>query len=274
MKYAMELIEAGTFLMGSPKKEASRYNSKEERGNNERIRDETRHRVTLTKPFYMGKYAVTQAQYKAVMGDNPSYFDGDNFPVEQVSWYDALVFCNMLSIQEHLTPVYTIKGSTDPDDWGTVPYVRDAEDYYAAWDAVVCDWNVSGYRLPTEAEWEYAARGGADYQYAERNDPDELAWYKKNSGETTHHVGKKKPNSLGLYDMSGNVWEWCWDWYDEYKGRAQTDPRGAAFERYTRVLRGGCWVNDAVQLRPGHRNSGIPDGKDDGLGFRLVRSVV
>jgi formylglycine-generating enzyme required for sulfatase activity len=257
----MTLIKAGTFLMGSPGKDADRH-------------DETQHCVTLTKRFYMGKYAVTQKQYEEVMGNNPSHFQGDNLPVETVSWYDALVFCNTLSIQEHLTPAYNLKGSNCPDDWGTVPAVINDFDC-AEWDAVVCNWNADGYRLPTEAEWEYAAKGGqsggADYLYAGGNDPDELAWYKKNSGETTHHVGKKKPNSLGLYDMSGNVFEWCWDWYDEYESGAQTDPRGAS-SGIVRVLRGGSWLINAWYLRSAFRDCYTQMSSHYNVGFRLVRS--
>jgi formylglycine-generating enzyme required for sulfatase activity len=258
MEYAMELIEAGTFLMGSPADEEGRYD------------DETQHRVTLTKSFYMGKYPVTQAQYEAVMGDNPSHFQGDNRPVETVSWYDALVFCNTLSIQEHLTPPYTVKGSTDPNNWGTVPAVINDFDC-AAWNAVVCNWNANGYRLPTEAEWEYAARGGADYQYAGGNDPDELAWYDVNSGRTTHQVGKKKPNSFGLYDMSGNVCELCWDWYDEYESGAQTDPRGTS-SGLNRVVRGGSWNRSGQRLRSAYRGYSSPTNGFSNIGFRIVRS--
>jgi formylglycine-generating enzyme required for sulfatase activity len=293
MEYAMELIEAGTFLMGSPAEEEGRYD------------DETQHRVTLTKSFYMGKYVVTQAQYTAVMGSYPNTAPnaesgrGANHPMYNVSWYDALVFCNTLSIQEHLTPAYTIKGSTNPDDWGTVP----TENSDAAWDAVVCDWNADGYRLPTEAEWEYACRAGTTTAYNTGSDAitDNTGWYwdnsrgkttrsssgiifegqwhhfSVNSGRKTHAVGKKPANALGLYDMHGNICEWCWDWYDEYADGDQTDPKGASTRngvpQTDRVIRGGSWFNNGEDLRSACRNELEPHCHGS-FGFRLVRSVV
>jgi formylglycine-generating enzyme required for sulfatase activity len=277
----MTLIKAGTFIMGSPEYEDIIY------------ADEIQHSVTLTKNFFIGKYTITQAQYKAVVGTNPSYFDGDHFPVEQVNWYDALVFCNMLSIQEHLMPCYTVKGSTEPNDWGDVPEDPtnllwlgascdlELEHYKNIdWNNAVCDWNANGYRLPTEAEWEYAARGG---QSGEAEDlepsngtyvyPDELAWYYDNSEETTHQVGRKKPNSLGLYDMIGNVDEWCWDWFNEYESGAQTDPCGPVTD-WTRTIRGGGWNTYAQYLRLGQRAPKEPTSRACNIGFRLVRPVV
>jgi formylglycine-generating enzyme required for sulfatase activity len=234
------------------------------------------HTVTLTG-FYMGKYEVTQEQYQAVMGSNPSSFssnpaDGEvqeNRPVEQVSWYGALVFCNTLSRAEGLTPAYSIGGSTDPADWGTVPTSNDA-----AWNAVTIVSGSTGYRLPTEAQWEYAAKGGNDspgnYTYAGSNTIGDVAWYSSNSSSMTHEVGKKQPNGLGLYDMSGNVNEWCWDWYGSYTSGAQTDPTGAASGSY-RVMRGGSWFYSVDGARSVYRGSDSPSGRGSVIGFRLVR---
>ena len=205
--------------------------------------------VTLSS-FWISPYEVTQEEFVSVMTGNkngieanPSRFQGEEKPpaegevqerrpVEKVSWYDAIVYCNLLSIKEGLTPCYTIKSSTDPAAWGTSPTSTSAEDY-ADWDEVTCDFDADGYRLPTEAEWEYAARGGKagisdgswEYWYSGSNTKDDVAWYYDNSDRKTHEVGKKQANALGLYDMSGNVFEWCWDWYGGYPSGTE-DPAG------------------------------------------------
>jgi len=199
------------------------------------------HTVTLTG-FNMSKYPVTQAQYKWVMGTNPSNFtESLDCPVEKVTWYDAVEFCNKLSVKEGLQPVYTISGET-----------------------VTADWGKNGYRLPTEAQWEYAAKGGnpnaagwVGYTYSGSNNIDDVAWYSDNSNSKTHEVGQKRPNRLGLYDMSGNVYEWCWDWYGDYSSGAQTDPRGAS-SGASRVMRGGSWSYSAEYLRSAIRSYIIP----------------
>ena len=232
--------------------------------------------VTLSG-FYIGKYPVTQEQYQAVMGSNPSSFSSNpaagevqvRRPVERVNWYDAIVFCNRLSIMEGLSPAYRINGSTNPNDWGTVPTNSNT-----TWDAVEIVSGSTGYRLPTEAQWEYAAKGGngspGSYTYSGSDDPDEVAWYSGNSNSMTHEVGLKQPNGLGLYDMSGNVWEWCWDWYDSYTGEDKEDPMGASSGSY-RVVRGGDWYSSAEDVRSANRNSYNPNDRSNSLGFRLLR---
>jgi len=179
------------------------------------------------------------------------------------------VFCNKLSISEGLKPAYSIAGKTNPAEWGTVPTSRNG-----TWDAVKIVDGSTGYRLPTEAQWEFAAKGGngspGNYTYAGSNDIDSVAWYLNNSNRMIHEVGKKAPNGLGLYDMCGNVWEWCWDWYGSYPGEAQTDPAGAAADAY-RVRRGGSWFVDASSSRSASRGYNYPNYPDFSLGFRLAR---
>ena len=214
--------------------------------------------------FYISDHEVTQAEYEKYCtygSSSPSdtYGDGDNYPVYYVSWFDALVYCNKRSIAEDLTPCYTINGSTDPKDWGDVPTSTSHENWDSWW-AVTCDFTKNGYRLPTEAEWEYAARGGkglsgTQYTYAGSDNINEVAWYWDNSGETTHPVAQKKANGLGLYDMSGNVWEWCWD------------SRGSRI----RYLRGGSWHLSADNCTVSLRYDGNAYLRS--YGFRVVRTA-
>ena len=256
--------------------------------------------------FWISPYEVTQGEFVSVMTGNkngieynPSWFQGEEEPpadgevqerrpVERVSWYDAIVYCNLLSIKEGLTPCYTIKGSTDPAAWGTSPTSTSAEDY-ADWESVTCNFNANGYRLPTDAEWEYAARGGQagitdgswEYEYSGSNTIDEVAWYFVNCGSSTigktHEVGKKQPNSLGLYDMSGNVWEWCWDWYGDDYPCGTEDPAGPDTGSY-RVIRGGSISSDAISFYCNVWSRGYypfdgPCQWHSNAGFRLVRSA-
>jgi formylglycine-generating enzyme required for sulfatase activity len=203
--------------------------------------------------FFMGKTEVTQGEYRAVIGTNPSGMFGDTLPVENISWYDAVEYCNKLSLKEGLTPVYS--GSNDN---------------------ITCNFTTNGYRLPTEAEWEYAARGGnrdsLAFSYAGGNSVGVLGWYNNNSEKHIREVGTKSPNSLGLYDMSGNVWEWCWDWYGPYSSTEQSDPKGAQRGSY-RVTRGGSWNSSADQLRTTYRSYGDPAAHYHDLGFRVVRPI-
>jgi formylglycine-generating enzyme required for sulfatase activity len=225
----LALIPAGKFMMGSPETEKGRRN------------EEVQHEVTISKPFYMGVTEVTQAQYEAVMGTNPSKFKGATNPVDTVSWNDAADFCKKLS-EKTRHPV----------------------------------------RLPTEAEWEYACRAGTTTRFS-FGDKDSVlgdyAWYDGNSGGTTrpvggttHPVGQKKPNAWGLYDMHGNVWEWCADWYGDYPKAAATDPSGAASGAY-RVLRGGSWSYNPISCRSALRHINNPDSGSRNDGFRVVVSV-
>ena len=260
------LIPAGTFQMGSN----VGYDS-----------NKPVHEVTITKPFYMGKYEVTQAEYEQYCSygsssPSSSYGDGDNYPAYYVSWYDALVYCNKRSMAEGFTPCYSISGSTDPSKWGTVPTSSNN-----TWNAVVCNWNANGYRLPTEAEWEYAARAEdntvASLTYSGTSDVNKLgeyAWYSSNSNSKTHEVGTKKANGFGLYDMSGNVWEWCWNWWtNSYDAEAEggSDPTGASAGSY-RVYRGGSWDFSASFASVSIRYYYYPYDRNYNLGFRVVRA--
>jgi uncharacterized repeat protein (TIGR02543 family) len=246
----MVRIPAGTFTMGSPESEPGRSNT---------AGRETQHTVTLTKDFYMGKYEVTQAQYEAVTGSKPSSYttavppetSTANRPVENVSWYDAVEFCNKLSEKEGLTPVYTITDAM-----------------------VIPNWGANGYRLPTEAQWEYACRAGTATAYNTGDTiSDDTGWYTSNSEGRTHSVGEKPANAYGLYDMHGNVWEWCWDWYGTYESGAQTDPTGPNNSNagYYRVQRGGSCSSSGQSLRSASRDYNSPDYRTYTLGFRVVR---
>ncbi len=245
------LIPKGTFQMGSPPSE---------QGSGD---DERQHEVTLTQDYYLGAFEVTQAQYRKVMGNNPSNFQGDvvaerhpqtgrvvkegdssRHPVERVSWNDAVEFCKRLS---------------------DLPEEKKAGRVY---------------RLPTEAEWEYACRAGRKTAFSFGEESDSLgdfAWFAGNSGGKTRAVGEKKPNAWGLYDMHGNVWEWCSDWYSEYPKGAVSDPAGP-IESSLRVHRGGCWDFEAAFCRSARRSGDLPSYRlgpslrDDGIGFRVALS--
>lgn len=196
-----------------------------------RYSDETQHRVRISRDFWMGQTEVTQGLWKAVMGRNPSHFSncGDDCPVEQVSWDDCQEFMRKLN--------------------GMV--------------------SGGNFRLPTEAEWEYACRSGTTGPYA--GDLDAMGWYDKNSGSKTHRVGEKNPNASGLYDMHGNVWEWCQDWFGDYSSGAVTDPTGPSSGSY-RVDRGGRWGDSAGGCRSAGRDHSSPDVRYSYLGLRLART--
>ncbi|GHU24625.1 hypothetical protein FACS1894164_11690 [Spirochaetia bacterium] len=254
-------ISAGTFMMGSPK------------GEPDRSSDETQHQVRISRDFYMSKCEVTQKEYQEVMRTNPSYFEGDNLPVEQVSWYDAIEYCNAKSLKEGLTPAYTIdKSRKDPNNR--------ADDDDLKW-VVTWSRSANGYRLPTEAEWEYACRGGTATPFSTGNNiTTDQANYNGNypyngnatgtNREKTTPVGSFTANAWGLYDMHGNVWEWCWDWKGDYSSSSQTDPSGVASGTY-RVLRGGEWNLGARALRSALRNYRDATSRYNYVGFRVVR---
>ena len=234
VKGTLVLIPAGPFSLGNTGSYEGEYDEKPPVT------------IIISKPFYISKYEITQQQYKAVMGNNPSEFKGDDLPVEQVSWYDALNFCNTLSQSEGLTPCYTINGTK-----------------------VTCDFEANGYRLPTEAEWDYAAKAGTKTDFYSGKltysgnspiDPslDKIAWYSANSSNATHPVGQKTPNAFGLYDMSGNVWEWCFDWYG---GKTEN-----------RVLRGGSFYDYAGDAQVCDVSSYNPYVADLNYGFRISRT--
>ena len=232
----------------------------------------------LTIPdLYVSDHEVTRGEYKAVMRSDPSTanaYDKNgnkltgedvlNTPVNYVNWYAAIVYCNKLSMQENLTPCYTIKSSTNPDDWGQVPTVRNS-----TWNAATCDFEANGYRLPTEAEWEWLARGGENYEYAGSDNADDVAWYTSNiNGKGTREGKTKAPNGYGLYDMSGNVGEWCWDWYGGISSSSAAD--GAALGS-CHVLRGGSWSNSDDVCQVAYRYYIFTDSRFNYSGFRVVR---
>ena len=219
VSFKMIHVEGRPFMMGAPDNDPDADDD-----------EKPQHEVMLSD-YYIGETQVTQALWKAVMGENPSFFEGENSPVEVVSWNDC---------QEFIKKLIAKTGQT--------------------------------FRLPTEAEWEYAARGGnkrLGYQYAGSDSIDDVAWYGDNSGNKTHPVKQKKANELGLYDMSGNVWEWCQDRYGKYGSGKETDPTGPSKGSF-RVVRGGGWNYDAQGCRVAYRNDGAPGNRNINIGFRLA----
>ncbi len=242
----MVVVPPCRFIMGSPEDDP------------DRLDDEIAHEVTLTRAFAIATTPVTQALWVAVTGSNPSWFTGGpeapRRPVEMVSWFDAVRFCNALSAKVGLVPAYRVGAGDDP----TVLRVADAD----------------GFRLPTEVERECAARAGTRHVYAGGDDLDAVAWHDENSAGRTQPVRRMRANAWGLYDMSGNVGEWCWDSYDEYPAASVVDPTGPA-SGATRVKRGVSWDLDPQGVRVACRYFQDPGFVDNGLynGLRLSRTV-
>ena len=243
----MVWIPSGTFTMGTPLSELGRYAS------------ESEHTVTISQSFLMATTPVTQAEWFAVMGTNPSFFGGcDDCPVEKVSWYDAVDYCNAASLLDGLAPAYDI-------DTTGVTWLSDT----------------NGYRLPTESEWEYACRAGTstafyngDITDTACNDPNLslIGWYcGNNTPNGTKEVAQKTPNAWGLYDNSGNAQEWCWDWLGDYPPGPVIDPLGPPAGP-AKVIRGGSFATIARNCRSGNRFISSPDSTESYLGFRVVRS--
>ena len=237
IKLEMVYCPAGIFMMGSSTNEQGRYN------------DEIQHEVIITKPFMIGKYPVTQKQYETIMGNNPSKFKRYNNPIDSINWNEAISYCDKINF------LYKAK----------LP---------------------KGYLfyLPTEAQWEYACRAGTSNKLKNNKIKiinnralidkncytfNEVAWYDKNSNNNTHPVGHKKPNDWGIYDMLGNVWEWCMDWYGDYPNYAESDPIRTC-QNTGRIIRGGSWKNNQYCCRPSHRGSYSPTDCRDNIGFRIA----
>ena len=255
------LIHPGTFLMGSPSDEPGRFD------------DETLHRVVLTKAFYLCDHLVMQAEWEGVMGwDDSQFHGGPERPVENVTWFDCVSYCNRKSEQETLEPAYRI---TDVEMEG-----RHISSATVTWDA-----NANGYRLPSEAEWEYACRAGATTAFysgpisrhavqgcEEDSVLDMIGWYCANSGGRTHDVNGKPPNAWGLYDMAGNVQQWCWDRFSIIESAPATDPTGPAAGNL-RLWRGGGWDYNPRHCRSADRGRDEPWGHYPDVGLRLCRSA-
>lgn len=243
-------IDGGTFMMGSKDDTKIAEN------------DEQKQHEVKVNSFELNQLEVTVWEWKQYckktntkLPKTPSWGWKDNYPITNVTWYDVIKYCNWLSKQDGLKPTYKFAGPL-----------------------VVCDFNANGYRLPTEAEWEYAAKGGNKSKntfFAGSNDSNEVAWHAKNSDKRPHSVGTKLPNELGIHDMSGNVWEWCWDWYnkDYYKTEDGNNPKGP-IRGEKKSVRGGSWDSQESYLRTANRISTLPDVTNEFYGFRLAKSIL
>ena len=242
-------VKGGTFKMGSKNSDTSAE------------LDEQKEHSVILNTFEISKFEVTVWEWKQFIKANkmkmpikPSWGWQDNYPINGITWNEAIAYCNWLSTKEKLQPCYSKKGPN-----------------------FVCNFKANGYRLPTEAEWEFAAKGGTNskgFRYSGSDKLEDVAWYKANSNGQPHTVGTKLPNELGIYDMSGNVWEWCWDWYnkDFYKLEKGDNPKGPEMgER--RTVRGGSWDSKSNYVRPANRISTIPSKTHEFYGFRIARTI-
>jgi len=236
----MIFVQGGSFKMGDTFGDGNYF-------------EKPSHDVILSS-FYISKYEITQKNWIETMGNNPAKFWNDDNPVESITWNDAIEFCNQRSMLEGLQQCYRYEGGK-----------------------IICDFNANGYRLPTEAEWEFAARGGLqskNTKFSGSSNITEVAWYYNNSDNSPHPVGLKLPNELGIHDMSGNVWEYCWDFYDEnyYSQSPQQNPAGPSSGN-SHVIRGGSWTDDAVFNKVYYRNYYENRARGSNVGLRIVRTA-
>jgi formylglycine-generating enzyme required for sulfatase activity len=243
------LIIPGSFQMGSPEDEPSRSE------------DETLHEVTLSRAFFLQTCEVTWAQWKDVMGHAP-FKDKPKRPIRSVSWYDAVAYCNALSTQQGLIPYYFLEGSQGKPG-------RD----FRVQRVIINDPDADGWRLPTEAEWEYACRAGEEVEQARHGNLRKIAWYDNNARRNPRAVGGLDPNAWGLHDMLGNVWEWVWDRYGDYGSRRVRDPAGPSSSPF-RVYRGASFSSSASLCRAANRGHSLPDRRYPNVGFRVARNCI
>ena len=263
-------IPAGSFMMGVNLRTPGA-----------RDKESPAHKVTLTRSFYMCDHEVTQKEYKELLGSFPSYFldqygKGDDYPMRSITWYVAIAYCNKRSAREGLTPCYRVRGVSD---WANIRFSDIPTKQNKDWDNVSCNWDADGYRLPTEAEWEYAARAGSssvdELTYVGSESAGQFkdyGWYTSNSNETSHPVKLKKPNAWGLYDMGGNVFEMVWDWVDLYSDSSQTDPAGSG-PQPKRGSRGGDFYFGIEKCTVSYRGGTEPTKASANQGFRVCRTA-